>query len=65
MKVYKITLEGNDGERYGEALILRSLAGLNALIGDVEYGEVGDRYAITLEEMSKEDYENLTEWGGF
>ena len=65
MKVYKITQEDDSGKRYGDALILTSLEGLNVLIGDIEYEEAGNRYAITVEEMSKEECENLGEWSGF
>ena len=59
MKVYKITVG------YGSPLILNSLEKLEDILGGIEYAEVGDKLFITIEDMSKEEFENLPEWGGF
>ena len=58
MKVYRITKD------YGQPLILDDLNLWEDVLGGLEHEEVGNRYTITIAEMTEEDYKNLPEWAG-
>ena len=61
MKVYKVTESGSPCT----PLIIKDLISLEDEMGNIEYGEVGDKYEIEIIDMTKGEYENLPEWGGF
>ncbi|KKN62237.1 hypothetical protein LCGC14_0513740 [marine sediment metagenome] len=63
MKVYRVVnLSENE---VGAPLILESLAELEDIIGTIDNYDTGDTFGIRVIDVTKKQYENLQEWGGW
>lgn len=61
MKAYKFN---EYGENMG-ALIIDNLRDLADTIGGIENEDVGNKYTLEVIEITRTEYDNLPEWGGF
>lgn len=71
MKVLKLTHDEGciiDGVPCGDPSCIYDATNCPALLEEItemQYGEVGERWLITVEEMPQEEFENLPEFTGW